>query len=55
MNGFVIADGTYVKVLTKKSKEVAKNIGKVNVRIGGTAVKCHLPMPILTKLLLGEN
>ena len=39
MNGFVIAVGTYVEVLTEKSKEVAKKIGKVSVDAGGTACK----------------
>ncbi len=42
MNGFVIAVGTYVEALTEKSKEVAKEIGKVSVDVGGTA--CKVPM-----------
>ena len=42
MNGFVIAVGTYVEALTEKSKEIAKEIGKVSVDMGGTASKVPL-------------
>ena len=39
MNGFVISVGTYMEALTLKTIEVAKNIGKVHVDVGGTACK----------------
>ncbi len=39
MNGFVIAVGGYVKDLTKTALEVGKNVGKVDVDMGGTACK----------------
>ncbi len=42
MNGLVIGVGTYVEGLAKKSKDVAKNIGKVSVDVGGTA--CKVPL-----------
>ncbi|PCJ65565.1 MAG: DNA alkylation repair protein [Bacteroidetes bacterium] len=51
MNGFVIATGTYVKALTKKSKEVAKKIGKVNVDVGGTACKVPLANDYIDKVI----
>lgn len=51
MNGFVIAVGTYVKSLTKKSKEVAKNIGKVSVNVGGTACKVPLANDYIDKVI----
>lgn len=42
MNGFVIASGTFISELTQKSIKVAKNIGKINVEMGGTA--CKVPL-----------
>jgi len=51
MNGFVIAVGTYVEALTEKSKEVAKNIGKVNVDVGGTACKVPLANDYIDKVI----
>jgi 3-methyladenine DNA glycosylase AlkD len=39
MNGFVIAVGSHVPALTKKAKEIAVSIGKVNVNMGDTACK----------------
>ena len=50
MNGFVIAVGTYIAALTNKSKEVAKEIGKVNVDMGGTACKVPLATDYLNKV-----
>jgi len=49
MNGFVIAVGSYVKVLTEKSMEVANKIGKVNVEMGGTACKVPLATDYIQK------
>ena len=51
MNGFVIAVGTYIKALTEKSKEVAKEIGKVNVDVGGTACKVPLANEYIDKAI----
>ncbi len=51
MNGFVIAIGTYVEALTEKSKEVAKEIGKVSVDVGGTACKVPLATTYIEKVV----
>ncbi len=39
MNGFIIAVGSYVSLLTEKAKETANAIGKVSVFMGNTACK----------------
>jgi len=52
MNGFVIAVGTYVEALTEKSKEVAKEIGKVNVDVGGTACKVPIANEYINKAIV---
>lgn len=51
MNGFVIAIGTYIESLTEKSKEVAKEIGKVSVDVGGTACKVPLANDYIDKVI----
>lgn len=51
MNGFVISVGTYVKALTEKAKEVAKEIGKVNVNVCGTACKVPLATAYIDKVV----
>ena len=51
MNGFVIAVGTYIEVLTEKSKEVAKEIGKVSVDVGGTSCKVPLADEYIDKAI----
>ena len=51
MNGFVIAVGTYVAALTEKSREVAKDIGKVSVDVGGTACKVPLADAYIVKAM----
>jgi len=51
MNGFVIAVGTYVEALTDKSKEIASEIGKVSVDVGGTACKVPLANEYLDKAI----
>ncbi len=51
MNGFVISVGTYVKDLTKKSREVALAIGKVEVELGGTACKVPLASAYIDKVI----
>ena len=39
MNNFVICVGSYIPDLTKRAKEVAKNIGKITVDMGETSCK----------------
>ncbi len=51
MNGFVISVGSYVKELTKKSKEVAKKIGEVEVEMEGTACKVPLANDYIQKVI----
>lgn len=51
MNGFVIAIGSYIESLTEKSKEVAQNIGKVTVDVGGTACKVPLATDYIEKVV----
>lgn len=51
MNGFVIAIGCYMKELTGKSLEVAKNIGKVTVDMEGTACKVPLALDYINKVI----
>ncbi len=51
MNGFVIAVGTYIECLTPKSKEVAKEIGKVRVDMDGTACKVPLADAYIDKAI----
>ena len=51
MNGFVISVGIYIKTLTSKSKEVAKEIGKVSVDVGGTACKVPLADEYIDKAI----
>lgn len=59
MNGFVIALAAYVVALTKDAIRVAKNIGKVNVEMGGTS--CKVPyapeyiQKIINKGILGKK
>jgi len=50
MNGFVIAVGCYIPELTKKSKEIAQRIGKVNVHMGGTSCKVPLAIDYIKKV-----
>ncbi|MDA3822272.1 MAG: hypothetical protein PF450_06620 [Bacteroidales bacterium] len=51
MNGFVIAIGTYVADLTEKSKEIAREIGKVTVDVGGSACKVPLANEYIDKVI----
>ncbi len=50
MNGFVIAIGSYIVELTERASSVAKNIGKVNVDMGGTACKVPLAIDYIKKI-----
>lgn len=51
MNGFVIAIGSYIKELTKKSIAIAEKIGKVEVNMGGTACKVPLAKDYIVKVM----
>lgn len=51
MNGFVISTASYITDLTEKAKEVAKQIGKVNVDVGGTACKVPLASVYIDKIV----
>ncbi|MEJ1224017.1 hypothetical protein WAA86_14725 [Sediminicola sp. 1XM1-17] len=51
MNGFVIAVATYIEALTHKSQQVAKEIGKVTVDVGGTACKVPLATTYIDKVI----
>jgi len=51
MNGFVIAIATYVVSLTEKSLQIAKDIGKVTVDVGGTACKVPLASDYINKAI----
>jgi len=55
MNGFVIAIGSYIVELTEKASLVAKNIGKVNVEMGGTACKVPLATEYIKKVIDGGS
>jgi 3-methyladenine DNA glycosylase AlkD len=51
MNGFVIAMGCFVPELTKKSMEVARKIGKVEVYMGNTSCKVPLAVDYIDKVI----
>lgn len=51
INGFVIAIGSHIVELTEKASSVAKNIGKVNVDMGGTACKVPLAIDYINKVI----
>ncbi len=51
MNGFVIAVGSYIKALTKKSQSSAEKIGKVTVEMGGTSCKVPLAKDYIQKTI----
>ena len=50
MNGFVIATGAYVSPLTKRAKQTAKRLGKVEVEMDGTSCKVPLALEAITKI-----
>ena len=50
MNGFVIAVGAYVKPLSKRAKQAAKRLGKVEVEMGGTSCKVPLATEMIAKV-----
>lgn len=51
MNGFVIAVGSYSTVLSPKAQEIAQQIGKVQVEMGGTACKVPLATTYIQKVM----
>ncbi|WP_456274676.1 DNA alkylation repair protein [Bacillus sp. AK031] len=50
MNGFVISVGSYVAELTGEAKEVADQIGKVQVDVGNTACKVPVAAAYIQKV-----
>lgn len=51
MNGFVITVGSVIISLTEKAMEVAREIGKVQVAMGGTACKVPLAEAYIQKVI----
>lgn len=51
MNAFVIAIGSFIKELNEKALETAKNIGKVEVILAGTACKTPLATEYINKVV----
>ena len=51
MNGFVIAVGAYIEGLTETSLNIAEQIGRVSVDVGGTACKVPLAYDYLNKTI----
>lgn len=50
MNGFVIAVGSYVPALNEEAKQVAEQIGKVQVSVGNKACKVPLATSYIAKV-----
>ena len=50
MNGFVISVGSYVRPLAKRAKSAARQIGKVEIDMGGTACKVPLATEYIAKV-----
>lgn len=50
MNGFVISVGGYVASMTDKAKELASELGKVKVSMGGTACKVPDALAYIEKM-----
>lgn len=55
MNGFVISVGTYINALTGKATKVAKSIGKVKVKMNGTACKVPLANDYIQKVVVKKK
>ena len=51
MNSFVIATGTYYLPLHDRAREVAENVGKVSVDLGGTACKVPFAPEYIQKVI----
>ncbi|MEM1323370.1 MAG: DNA alkylation repair protein [Bacteroidota bacterium] len=51
MNGFVIAIGSFIKALTGKATQIAEQVGKVYVEMGGTACKVPLATTYIQKVI----
>lgn len=50
MNGFVISVGAYVKPLLQRAREVARQLGKVEVDMGDTSCKVPLATETIQKI-----
>ena len=55
MNGFVITVGCVITSLTEKAMEVARQIGKVNVEMAGTACSVPLAETYIQKVIDSKN
>lgn len=51
MNGFVIAVGSYISELTPKAQDIAIQIGRVPVEMGGTSCKVPLASDYIQKVV----
>ncbi|MDP6990341.1 MAG: DNA alkylation repair protein [Planctomycetota bacterium] len=50
MNGFVIAVGSYVLPLMKRAKATARELGQVDVELGGTSCKVPVASEAISKV-----
>ena len=55
MNGFVIAVGSYIGELSDQAMQVGRQIGKVQVDMGGTACKVPLAAEYIQKVITRGN
>lgn len=55
MNGFIIAVGSYYSPLSNKAIEIANQIGKVQVDMGGTACKVPLAEDYINKVISSKR
>ncbi|GJM14840.1 MAG: hypothetical protein DHS20C13_01670 [Thermodesulfobacteriota bacterium] len=55
MNGFIIAVGSYFKPLSSEAIEIAHQIGKVEVDMGGTACKVPLAEEYIKKVISSKR
>lgn len=55
MNGFIIAVGSYIPSLSKKALKVARQVGKVDVDMGGTACKVPLAETYINKVISSNH
>jgi len=51
MNGFIISVGSYVVPLSDEAINIARQIGKVKVNMGGTACKVPIAEEYIKKVL----
>jgi 3-methyladenine DNA glycosylase AlkD len=51
MNAFLIAAGGYISALTQEAQKVGKNLGKIEVNMGGTACKVPYAPDYIQKMV----